>query len=130
MPVTTPFVTRAAAVAAVVKLPPLKVTTGGNVYPAPPLLIWKALTVVIDALLAQDYVSGLFVDDDLGTFPGTLPMSKINLKGLARTPRPSVVINFRSYATGCDSPVMCKPLNSNGVSSISVGIPIGRGEVS
>ena len=68
----------------------------------------RALTAkVIDALLAQDYVSGLFVDDDLGSFPGTLPMSAVNLKGLARTPRPSVVINFRSYSTGCDKPVMC-----------------------
>jgi Type I phosphodiesterase / nucleotide pyrophosphatase len=68
----------------------------------------RALTAkVIDALLAQDYVSGLFVDDELGSFPGTLPMSAVNLKGLARTPRPSVVINFRSYSTGCDRPVMC-----------------------
>jgi hypothetical protein len=28
---------------------------------------------VVSALLAQDYVSGLFVDDALGSFPGTLP---------------------------------------------------------
>ena len=34
---------------------------------------------VIKALLAQDYVSGLFLDDSLGTFPGTLPLSAINL---------------------------------------------------
>jgi hypothetical protein len=61
----------------------------------------------IKALLEQDYVSGLFVDDDLGSFPGTLPMSAINLKGLARTARPSVVANFRSYSTGCDRPVLC-----------------------
>ncbi len=27
----------------------------------------------VEALLAQDYVSGLFVDDALGTYPGTLP---------------------------------------------------------
>jgi len=68
----------------------------------------RALTAkVIEALLAQDYVSGLFVDDELGKFPGTLPMSAINLKGLARTPQPSVVINFRSYSTGCDKPVLC-----------------------
>ena len=68
----------------------------------------RALTAkVIDALMAQDYVSGLFVDDDLGSFPGTLAMSAVNLKGLARTPQPSVVINFRSYSTGCDTPVMC-----------------------
>jgi len=68
----------------------------------------RALTAkVIEALLAQDYVSGLFVDDELGQFAGTLPMSAINLKGMARTPRPSVVINFRSYSTGCDRPVLC-----------------------
>ena len=68
----------------------------------------RALTAkVIDALLAQDYVSGLFVDDELGSFRGTLPMSAINLKGQARTPRPSIAVNFRSYSTGCDKPVMC-----------------------
>jgi hypothetical protein len=68
----------------------------------------RALTAeVIDALLAQDYVSGLFVDDELGSFPGTLPMSAIKLEGHARTPRPAVVVNFRSYSTGCDRPVLC-----------------------
>jgi hypothetical protein len=67
-----------------------------------------ALTAkIVSALLAQDYVSGLFVDDELGTFPGTLPISAINLKGSSVTPRPSIVINFRSYATGCEKPVMC-----------------------
>jgi hypothetical protein len=62
---------------------------------------------VIDALLAQDYVSGLFVDDSLDTFPGTLPLSAIGLKGTAVTPAPSIVINFRSFSTGCDQPVLC-----------------------
>jgi arylsulfatase A-like enzyme len=62
---------------------------------------------VIDLLSAQDYVSGLFIDDDLGEFAGTLPMSAINMKGSARTPRPTIVVNFRSYATGCAEPVMC-----------------------
>jgi len=62
---------------------------------------------VVNALLAQDYVSGLFVDDALGAFPGTLPLSAVNLKGSALTPYPSIVVNFRSYATGCDKPVMC-----------------------
>ncbi len=62
---------------------------------------------VIDALLAQDYVSGLFVDDSLGSFPGTLPLSAIGLKGAAVTPSPAIVINFRSFSTGCDQPVLC-----------------------
>jgi hypothetical protein len=51
---------------------------------------------IVDALIVQDYVSGLFIDDELGSFPGTLPMSSINLKGSSRTPRPSIAINFRS----------------------------------
>ena len=62
---------------------------------------------VIDALLSQDYVSGLFVDSDIGNFPGTLPLSAINMQGRSRTPRPAIVINFRSYSTDCGQPVMC-----------------------
>jgi arylsulfatase A-like enzyme len=61
----------------------------------------------VKALLDQDYVSGLFVDDKLGRFPGTLPMSQINLKGKAVTPTPSIVVNFRSYVEGCDIPTNC-----------------------
>ena len=61
----------------------------------------------IKALLEQDYVSGLFVDDRLGRFPGTLPMSQVGLKGAAVTPTPSIVVNFRSYVEGCDEPANC-----------------------
>src|SRR4030081_395681 len=61
----------------------------------------------VKALLEQDYVSGLFVDDRLGRFPGTLPMSQVGLKGKAVTPNPSIVVNFRSYATGCNEPTNC-----------------------
>ena len=43
---------------------------------------------VVKALLAQDYTSGIFVDDDLGPIPGTLPLSTVGLKGGARTPTP------------------------------------------
>jgi hypothetical protein len=61
----------------------------------------------IKALLDQDYVSGLFVDDSLGRFPGTLPMSQLGLKGKSVTPTPAIVVNFRSYVAGCDQPVNC-----------------------
>src|ERR1700732_3478143 len=61
----------------------------------------------VKALLAQDYVSGLFVDDSLGRFPGTLPMSQLGLKGKAVTPTPSIVVNFRSYVAGCNEPTNC-----------------------
>jgi len=62
---------------------------------------------VVEALLAQDYVSGVFVDDDLGPIPGALPLSAINLKGAAKMPRPAIVVNFRSFSTGCEQPVLC-----------------------
>ncbi len=61
----------------------------------------------IKALLEQDYISGLFVDESLGRFPGTLPMSQIALRGKAVTPSPSIVVNFRTYTTGCDEPTNC-----------------------
>ena len=50
---------------------------------------------VIDALLHQNYVSGLFVDDALGTFAGTLPLSAVNLKGTALGPTPAIVAYCR-----------------------------------
>lgn len=62
---------------------------------------------VIRVVLAQDYVSGLFVDDTLGRFPGTLALSNVNLKGAAVTPQPSIVVIFRSFTTGCNEPTMC-----------------------
>ncbi len=62
---------------------------------------------VVKLLLAQDYVSGLFVDDSLGSIAGTLPLSAINLKGTALTPVPAIVINFKSFSTGCKLPVLC-----------------------
>ncbi|MGC1663967.1 MAG: alkaline phosphatase family protein, partial [Bradyrhizobium sp.] len=61
----------------------------------------------VKALLEQDYVSGIFVDDKLGRFHGTLPLSQIGLKGKAATPTPSIVVNFRSYAEGCSEPTNC-----------------------
>jgi Type I phosphodiesterase / nucleotide pyrophosphatase len=62
---------------------------------------------VVKALLEQDYVSGIFVDDALGRHPGALPLSSINLKGKAVTPQPSIVVNFRSFSTGCEQPITC-----------------------
>jgi len=69
----------------------------------------KLAAKTIKALLEQDYVSGLFADDALGKFPGTLPMSAINMKGKAVTPNPSIVVNFRTYvADGCGKPTNCQ----------------------
>ncbi len=62
---------------------------------------------VVNALIAQDYVAAVFVDDALGPVPGTLPMSAVGLEGSARTPHPQIVVSFRSYSTGCAQPELC-----------------------
>jgi hypothetical protein len=62
---------------------------------------------VVEGLMAQDYVSGLFVDDALGSYPGTMTTKDINLKGTAITPLPAIAINFASKWTGCDEPTNC-----------------------
>ena len=82
----------------------------------------KALAArVVAALSRQDYVSGLFVDDALGTIPGTLPLSAISLKGAAITPQPSIAVNFRSFSTGCPDPTTC------GVVVSDTGLQQGQG---
>jgi hypothetical protein len=83
-------------------------TNGGSDLLYLPKRDKKLAERTIKALLEQDYVSGLFVDDKLGRFPGTLPMSQVNLKGKAVTPTPSITVNFRSHAVGCDEePTNC-----------------------
>jgi hypothetical protein len=76
---------------------------------------------IVGLLSAQDYVSGLFVSDDLGAIPGTLPISAIDLKGSAVTPIPSIVVNFRTFSTGCADPLTC------GVEVADTGLQHGQG---
>jgi hypothetical protein len=83
-------------------------TNGGSDLIYLPTRDKKLADKVVRALLDQDYVSGLFVDDSLGRFPGTLQMSTINLRGKAVTPSPAIVINFRSWASDCgEAPTNC-----------------------
>jgi arylsulfatase A-like enzyme len=68
----------------------------------------KALASRVVAFLAsQDYASAIFVDDALGPIPGTLPMSAIGMAGAAVTPRPQIIVGYRSFSTGCDRPEVC-----------------------
>jgi arylsulfatase A-like enzyme len=62
---------------------------------------------IVDALLTQDYVSGIFVDSKLGKFPGALSLDDIALEGSAITPHPAIAISFRSFDTVCGEPVRC-----------------------
>jgi arylsulfatase A-like enzyme len=76
---------------------------------------------VVNILASQDYVSGLFVSDDLGPIPGTLPLSAIDLEGSAVTPMPAIVVNFRTFSTGCANPFNC------GVEVADTGLQQGQG---
>jgi hypothetical protein len=82
-------------------------TNGGSDLIYLPTKDKKLAERTVRALLEQDYVSGIFVDDDFGKIPGTLPLSQLGLRGKAVTPRPAIVVNFRSYATGCEEPTNC-----------------------
>jgi arylsulfatase A-like enzyme len=62
---------------------------------------------IVKALSRQDYVGGLFVNDALGPIPGALPLSAIGLRGSALTVRPSLIVSFRSFSTGCPDPEIC-----------------------
>ncbi len=82
----------------------------------------KALAAKVVAILAaQDYVSGLFVDDSLGAIPGTLSLSAIALKGTAVTPMPAIAVNFRSFSLGCADETTC------GVEVADTGLQQGQG---
>lgn len=76
---------------------------------------------IVNFLLKQDYVGGVFVDDALGQLPGTIPLSAIGLAGGARTPRPSIIVSFSSYSTGCSEPLRC------GVEVSDSGLSQGQG---
>ncbi len=62
---------------------------------------------IVKFLLTQDYTNGLFVDARLGRIPGTLSLKDINLEGSAITPFPAIVINFKSFSSGCAIPTNC-----------------------
>lgn len=76
---------------------------------------------IVETLARQDYTSGIFVADGLGRIPGTLPLSAIGLEGAAVTPKPAIVVNFRSFSTGCADPTAC------GVSVADTSLKQGQG---
>ena len=62
---------------------------------------------IVKFLTTQDYVSGIFVNDRLGKFPGALSMSDVNLMGSAKTPQPAIYVSFRSFAGQCPDQLQC-----------------------
>ncbi len=62
---------------------------------------------VVHALTVEDYTGAIFVNDQLGVIPGSLPMSAIGLAGTAVTPSPAIMVSFKSFSTGCPNPEIC-----------------------
>ena len=62
---------------------------------------------IADALSRQDYTGGLYAADRLGPVAGALPFGAVGLEGGARTPRPDLLVSFRSYPLGCARPLLC-----------------------
>jgi arylsulfatase A-like enzyme len=52
---------------------------------------------IVALLSTYDYVGGIFVDDQFGPIPGALPMSAVGLIGSSLTPRPAIVVAFKTF---------------------------------
>jgi hypothetical protein len=52
---------------------------------------------IVALLTTYDYVGGIFVDDQYGQIPGTLPLSAISLVGSTALPRPAIVVAFKVF---------------------------------
>jgi len=52
---------------------------------------------IVSLLTTYDYIGGIFVDDQYGPIPGTLPMSAIGLVGSGRTPRPAIIVALKVF---------------------------------
>jgi arylsulfatase A-like enzyme len=61
---------------------------------------------IVRFLATQDYVGGLFVNDRLGSAPGSLRMSDVGLIGGATMPKPAIVVNFKGFPLDAKDPHM------------------------
>lgn len=52
---------------------------------------------IVSLLIGLDYVGGIFVDDQYGQIPGTLPLSEVGLVGVSKLPRPAIVVAFKVF---------------------------------
>ena len=61
---------------------------------------------IVRFIATQDYVGGIFVHDRFGQMPGALQMSDVGLVGSATTPKPAIVISFKTFALDAANPHM------------------------
>ena len=61
---------------------------------------------IVAFLARQDYVDGLFVNDEYKNVPGALPSSTIRLIGSSLTPTPTIAVTFKTFSTDPKQPIM------------------------
>jgi arylsulfatase A-like enzyme len=57
-------------------------------------------------LVQQDYVGGIFVNDEYKNIPGTLPSSTVRLVGSSLTPSPTIAVTFKTFSTDPEDSIM------------------------
>jgi hypothetical protein len=76
---------------------------------------------IVEFLAQQDYVGGIFVNDEYGRLPGSLPTSAIRLVGSSQIPSPTIVVAFKTFSTDSKRPLM------TGVQITDYGLQQGQG---
>ena len=61
---------------------------------------------IVSFLARQDYVGGLFVNDEYKNVPGALPSSSIRLIGSSVTPSPTIAVTFKTFPADPKQPMM------------------------
>jgi hypothetical protein len=61
---------------------------------------------IVAFLAQQDYVGGIFVNDDYGRIPGALPTSTVRLIGSSPIPSPTIAVTFKTFSLDPKDPLM------------------------
>jgi hypothetical protein len=61
---------------------------------------------IVAFLAQQDYVGGIFVNDEYKNVPAALPSSAIRLIGSSLTPSPTIAVTFKTFTTDPKQPFM------------------------
>src|SRR5579864_3148164 len=70
---------------------------------------------IVAFLARQDYVGGIFVDDEYKNVSGALPSSTIRLIGSSLTPTPTIAVTFKTFSTDPKEPIMSEVENEDDV---------------
>lgn len=66
----------------------------------------ELLRRIVAFLAQQDYVGGIFVNDEYGKIPGALPTSAVRLIGSSPIPSPTIAVTFKTFSLDPKDPLM------------------------